>query len=294
MATYVLNSNIPSITVSLDSRHGKDIMVYNDIQKGGENSIKRFYLNPSIDPKNTALTTSRYILLSIIDSQIPFSSYLTNNANNKFRFIERDIGGGNENEYTVTIKPGNYNAYDLQDTLQSLINAAGGEFTWSITYSPTYLKYTFSVSRDDEVSTREAVMDFTASNSCHTQLGFGNDSLVVVDSANPTQSVNIADLALEHSYYVRSNLSAANFYESTNSANHLTTSTILAKIPLNREPGSILYNKQGYRILLAPRVITYIDISFTDQNGNYIDFHNVDWQMTLQFDFVELPPQQSP
>ena len=63
---------------------------------------------------------------------------------------------------------------------------------------------------------------------------------------------------------------------------------IICSIPVNVNPyGIITYkNENNFRINTFKSDLTEIILSFTDQNGNNIDFNGVQWSLVFQIDII--------
>ena len=63
----------------------------------------------------------------------------------------------------------------------------------------------------------------------------------------------------------------------------------LAILPINKASyGILLYeNNSGYKPILRTKILNGFDIQFLDDEGNLLDFNNVDWHVTLQLDITK-------
>src|SRR6185437_515210 len=85
------------------------------------------------------------VAIKILEAQIPFSWYVFNTANQNFVLNETGF-----TSQTVTIPVGNYTAYMLAPLLATALNQASGSSgsgnTWTVTYSPSIQRFTFTAS----------------------------------------------------------------------------------------------------------------------------------------------------
>jgi hypothetical protein len=200
------------------------------------------------------------VYLSVNHAEIPNSFYLVNSTNNRF-----DVNGT-----TYFIPPANYNAINFLNTIQAGILSA---FSITGTYDITQNKYTF---------TSGVAFTIDSSSTCQKFLGlekqtYAGTSITSTYPLNflPISRINFHSAALGVSNYN----SADNSFDMFLSCQNSSTSGSL-----------ILYNNYNalrYDITGLKHIST-IDIRVTDDQGNFIDFQNADWSITIRLEYVYL------
>ena len=70
-------------------------------------------------------------------------------------------------------------------------------------------------------------------------------------------------------------------------------STILARVPIDVDSGGVITVSPSdgsvHKLLIKAREITSFEIQLTDQRNRVIDLNGLDWDLSLQFDFIETP-----
>lgn len=101
-------------------------------------------------------------------------------------------------QYTATITPGYYTGATLASALQTAMNAVGSPDSFTVAYSTTTYKMTFSTSG------ASMILDFTATPNLAKQLGFVSG--VVYGPATPIVSVNTVNLVIFTEIFICSDL----------------------------------------------------------------------------------------
>lgn len=217
-----------------------------------------------------------YAEVGVVSAEIPVSFYTINETNNSFvsNLIE---GGVGDIIKTNTIPNGNYTATTLitqflatlaasysantTDPLVSLtINRSNGKLTLGWVAPAAFNQITFSTSP------------------FMTLLGYVGD--IELDPINLTRIATypLNLLGINKVYISTNNLLTYNYDSGKNGY-----SNILATIEVDAPPYSIiLYKNQTntYNILRNDDVNSFT-IELKDDVGNYIDFNNIDWNITL-------------
>ena len=90
------------------------------------------------------------------------------------------------------------------------------------------------------------------------------------------------------SLFIRTNLTTSSILDSTIGGGF---SSILARIPIDVNSGGIISisptDGAVHKLLIKVREITFFYIRLTDQKNRLIDLNGLDWDISLQFDFIE-------
>lgn len=216
---------------------------------------------------NTYKTSSKiiYSTARVIHAEIPNAFYIINEYNN---ILHTSFG-------TYNIPYGNYNANSLMTYLRSVIPS-----NISISFSNSTGKFSFS-------SSNTAISILENSN-CGILLGFTSGttySSIVVNSINTLEMPYPANLYGTKNIYIRlPQLVLDNL-------NTITKDKFtICNIPKNVSPyGVILYENTSGSYSVIKNDLKGLDTNLTiellDDQMNYIDFNNIEWSITLQFDF---------
>lgn len=97
------------------------------------------------------------------------------------------------------------------------------------------------------------------------------------------------------SLYVRTNLTQHSILDSAVGGGF---SSILARIPIDVNSGGIITVSPSdgsvHKLILKVREITSIGVRLTDQKNRLINLNGLDWDISLQFDFIEKPELKVP
>lgn len=97
------------------------------------------------------------------------------------------------------------------------------------------------------------------------------------------------------SIFVRTNLTQTSVLDSAIGGGF---STILARIPIDVDSGGVITISPSdgsvHKLLIKAREITSFEIQLTDQRNRVIDLNGLDWDISLQFDFIETPEIRIP
>lgn len=229
-------------------------VVYNN---GTFKSDVEFKFNTILKDTNDIIRAS----ISILSAQIPVSFY---NINVYTDVLKIQIG---VSVYTITLTNGNYNSTTLVAEMQIQLIAQGlTDFT--IVYSSTTGKMTIS-----------RATSFTILFSGSTILGVLGYSQTIDTVGLSLTGIN--PLNLLGSLRVRvlsTQLSTLNIDSSIKGG-----ISLLASIPIEAPPYGVIlfdnYNKSSQE--LKSLDITDIDLQLVDDNGNLINFNNIDWSITM-------------
>ena len=97
------------------------------------------------------------------------------------------------------------------------------------------------------------------------------------------------------SLFIRTNLTQTSVLDSSIGGGF---STILARVPIDVDSGGIItispIDGSVHKLLIKAREITSFEIRLTDQKNRIIDLNGLDWDISLQFDFIETPSIKVP
>ena len=217
--------------------------------------------------------------VQLLNAQIPYSFYIINYTNNQFKY---QLGSGTI--FTSTIPVGNYTGNSLITALKAALLANG--ITLTITLSSTNGTLTFS----------HASSNFTFYNVTYSilqTLGFqSNTNYTSVSNTLIAPYVlnllGIKTLQIRSSNLVMSNISSVQGGQTT----------LLSTIPVDCIPfGMMNYVDKGNHLMnIYNDSLDDLDIDIiSGEDGNYINFNNQDWCITLAFHITKsIIPIQRP
>lgn len=117
------------------------------------------------------------------------------------------------------------------------------------------------------------------------------------NQAGLTENIfSVVDMnAAIRSLYVRTNLSTSSVLDSSVGGGF---SSILARVPIDVDSGGVITISPSdgsvHKLIIKVREITIIGVRLTDQRNRVIDLNGLDWDISLQFDFIENPELKIP
>jgi hypothetical protein len=211
--------------------------------------------------------------ITLLSAQIPYSFYVVNYTNNTivFKAVE------DANYTTATIPVGNYTGNSLITVLKALF-ANPLSITVTITLSP--INGTITITRD--------VSDFqiSATSTCLEILGFEKNTTYTSTASVLTSPYPLNLLGIKVLEVRSSTLNMLN-YSSLNGG----ITTLLGTIPVSAVPfGMIDYvDKGNSKITFSNGSLDELDIEILDgETGQYINFNNQDWTMTILITITRL------
>ena len=217
-----------------------------------------------------------YVQFSIPDAVIPVSFYTINANNCTLNVLENGVATSYNFPY------GNYNANYFITEFIILLGSR-----WTITlnnfnsvFTITNSLYQFTLL---ETSTIDSIMGFSTNLSSPTT---GTFSLILTRCCNflPLPRITIRCAELANTTMVGGNGSSAD---------------VIITIPNNSRPnGQIYYQNQSQaKLLFRHHDLTRFVVSFTDDDGNFINFNGISSFFTFQFDiyrkYMPKPPRFS-
>lgn len=202
--------------------------------------------------------------ICVMNAQIPVSFYIINATNYQYKVFH------NSATYTVTLPFGNYTANSLVTTMNSLM---GPPIDLAFSFNQLNGKLTLTALSG---GTSVSVGTFSNAIDMGPVLGFINPGQ---SGTSPMTLLYPMNLLGVKKLSIKSQLLGVNSFQSgTNQSTTLTT------IPNNNAPYTMINYENLSNLnksLVKVRKIDAIDIQIEDENGNKIDFNNVDWTITL-------------
>lgn len=210
------------------------------------------------------------VLVSIDNSQIPCSFFAINSTNDELQYYY------NEFPYSVYVTHGNYSAHSLSQELIRLFTAVGSPFSMVAISSQTGRL---------TLATTSTFFIIRASSPINKILGIGSNDLVSTGfSVTCPNSVNLLGITC-----IR--IGSTRLLVNGLSSKGMSSTSILATIPVDNASASFGLLSYINMTLFAPVLnldhLGSFDIQLFDQDGNYIDFRNINWSMTLKFDLIK-------
>tara|TARA_R110002124_G_scaffold17446_1_gene72882 strand:- start:5181 stop:6128 length:948 start_codon:yes stop_codon:yes gene_type:complete len=280
-------------------------------QHSNTESSKVIHINSEDAHKNLSTTTDTYfqffmdnaiicplnqrMLVSLHSAIIPYSFYNIRSGLNDI--IPLIVGlAGSEVYHNITIPEGNYTSGSLKSTIQALIRTVSLDNTFTVTYNRTTMKFKYSIGAD---STRDGYVAFDFShspNTGHIELGFRkNEVSDRIFIATPLVSTNVVDVnGSIHGLYIRTNLTQQGSFDSHTKG----FNTILGKIPINENFGSVLFfhpSDSNHKVLIQTTEIHTLTIRLTDEKNRLVDLNGLNFSFSIKIDFTfakkEKPPE---
>ena len=233
--------------------------------------------------------------LSVAHASIPVTWYNIPSGSNTLTFKYQVKTENTPRTFTFNIPPGNYSATELASvcTWSGTLAGATSVFTLGCIYQENTNTYQFLFGLNTQLSffalTPSALALTMGFNSTQTN-SYGvpvfptfagtSGSSPFTDSNYKyftlSASDQCADLSSVRNIHINTNYKVRQFSSGTNT---------LDVIPVTQGFGSILTYTDGFSAQMYDNVISDISVSFTDDNGNPINFNGVGWSLTLRFDF---------
>ena len=234
----------------------KDVVYINSYDRlSGTSSSFTADVSQQVKPVND------YDSIVLLNASIPKSYYLVNNYSNTFQISESGYP-----TRTITLVNGNYSLTALRSALNTLIAAAGLQFTYVFSISQITGKSTFTSSGTG------CALIFGA-NSPWRILGFNKATynIPLVGSAYTVTSPNVVNLQLTNTIDIMSNV--------------VDKGILSSVIPSQSDFGAILFIERNAGLVskqLISRQFNSIQIYLLDGiTGQPIDLNGLDVQMTL-------------
>jgi hypothetical protein len=209
------------------------------------------------------------VLVSVDNAQIPCSFFAINDKNNELGYFF------NGYPFSIYISHGNYSAYSLCQELIRLFITVGTPFSVVAINSQTGRL---------TLSTTSTFFIIRASSPINKILGIGNNDLAAsgysITCPNAINLLGITSIRISSTRLLVNGLSSKG----------MSSTSILATVPVDNASASFGLLSYVNMTLFTPVLnldhLGSFDIQLFDQDGNYIDFRNIGWSMTLKFDLV--------
>jgi hypothetical protein len=264
--------------VVLDSRN------YTQLQNDTYNSKIRFDFKQSLMLPRDALN----ITCSVLSFTAPNSLYNINEYNNfiHLQYLSKTTPVVS-NDISFKIPIGNYTSKTFMTKLTALMQIYGGGV------SPTFASG-FSISIDDLTNQFTMInsiysFSFMADSTIDSVMGFlpnqTTNSLGVLGSSNQKLE---SPFTCNFNGYQNVNIHLDSFNTSNVDSFSKSRSSIVASIPIDSNDSNIFFLKQNdFAFSLKDNVIDYIIISIKDDVGNYVNWNNQNWNLSLCFSITK-------
>ena len=232
--------------------------------KTHKNAHCDFFLDKIIQPERGDIG----MLVSCIDAEIPFSFYN----------VSQSLGNTTltvNNEY-FELDDRNYNAFNVEDSFNAKFAASNSCVGISMTFGDTTNKFTFTTSNVDG---NGALVPFTINSTTMVK------ELGITDAPTPAvtsyTSAACANLSGTSSIYIESTNMLLNNVNSFGK-----TFNVLSKVLVDTSPSSfIFYQPNQPQYFMLNNTLNYVNIQLKNDDGQFINFNNVEWSLTLSIEF---------
>ena len=231
------------------------------------------------------------ILVSLNSFEFPMSFYSTDNTNNR-AFLYEGLTGipGTLIGLPQGLPMGNYTILEFMDIACASWSSPGTVYTYTYSYITNKITiiYTgpigYTIKLDNSYEPKSA----------YQQMGFPKaEELTFSPIDGPVQTLTAPNCVnmngRTQSLYLRSQLTSTSCIESSTRQ----YSNILQKIPIDACRDGILFYipgaGAGVQSLLQTKNINELSLRVTDQQNNLIDTNGIDWDCSIQFDFIKAP-----
>lgn len=217
---------------------------------------------------NTSVSNQYDMRIAIKSSEIPVSFYNINANNNRLKYSVNDIG------FDIIFDIGNYNVRQFLEHLNTKLQAQA--------HSAIQLSWDSKFNKIGMNGTQEIKL-FKTGSTCFTLLGFTEKDHTSV--GNVLTSDSLVDIRAITRIYVHCNLASEHTKDTGIGNKH----DILAVIPVTAGSfGTIIYQPMNpLKIKLSNNHFQSFKITFKDENGKFIDFNNMKWNMTIEISFTK-------
>lgn len=200
--------------------------------------------------------------VSLVNAQIPVSYYQINSTNNTIYI----------NTIPYVFPDGNYNVNSFINTWYNIVGN-----NWSVTFNSINNTFLFSYPSSSFIFYDDI------QNSIFPVIGFniGKTYTSVNNQINGLYPANFLGLN-------RINIKSSTFNFRNLDTYEKGRTTTISSIPVNASSNGLInyINITNYKSIFKNHEISSLNIDITDDNSNFIDFHNINWSMTLQIDIV--------
>ena len=280
-------NNVDSIIIHLDSRF-KTTFIENDANGYPLTTNYTYTLVEGLPiPDNKICEVSLYT------ATIPYSFYNIRPGVNDTFTVRAYIFAQSHVDETFTIPPGNYSANGLRSIFTTLQKAGQtpqiADMDFAITYKRETMAFNFEM---DKEITHLTGVSVTFDN-CAAMYGLRHNAHEYAFTTVGTNHSLLSEICVDisdsiHGLYIRQNLAT----KSTLDNEAGTFSNILTRIPINTNPGGIIFSSPAnstHRAITDLHAIQTIGVKLTDDNNRSIDLNGLHWQMSLLITLIDRP-----
>lgn len=200
-----------------------------------------------------------YYTVGIIHAEIPYSFYVVNKTNNLLSLSTNNLSS----PINISIPYGNYNANSLMKEINQLVPT-----NMTLSFDTTNGKMKLSYNQSFSILSSTTMYKLLGLEKNKTYTSFNN----AIQFPYPMNVLGTKNL------YIKSNINLSNYNLVTK--DYVTISCI----PVNVEPyGIILYNNYSNSShIVKNRTLDHLTIQICDDENNFVDFNNVDWNITIE------------
>jgi hypothetical protein len=204
-----------------------------------------------------------YVECGCGNAEIPASFYNVDITNNIFNYRV------NATNFSIIVPPGNYNYTSLVTQMQTLFTLNGHTFTFALNRNSNIVTMTL---------TTGGTWNSIDPSSIYYILGFAQNTTYNI-VANTITFPGLFDLLGIKKLKIYSTNISVDSVDSVGNA----TNNLLCTISVNQPGFNLLIysNVDGLYSHIRNKYISTIDITIKDENGNFVNFNNVGWTLTL-------------
>ena len=219
-------------------------------------------------------------------------------VNSKLHYFESDTGGSSQN-VTIEVPEGQYTNSQLAAQLQTLMNAAAiSGRTYSVPYNPVTQRITFLCTGGNFSIYDDATLKKLGKRDPSS--GFFNFTNITPNPQSLQQLLNLPPETTPSNTLQTGVVAVARILEAYIRSPTLGDGTLdsggkrdsLARVIIDKDFGEIVTSRGGTEVAdymnVSNRVLRHLEFTVTDQYGNLLNLHGIDWSMELAFNFGPL------
>lgn len=224
---------------------------------------------------------------------IPSTVYNVRSGKNVITYTFATSAGLIGTNTSITIPPGIYSATALATQMQTLLTGDGS--SWTVTYSPVTMKFTF-VLTDSAATSASFSFNFGGGlgNYPYKETGFYLSTRTATAGSGGTASLT-SDIIPQLTYpeYLYLNITPFPARQEFKTGNNgLLISNPQFLFPMYQAQGSLIFNsfdvykEQRLCFYGESNIVGRLHFQFTDYEGNVVSFNGADWCVDLEFVFT--------
>jgi hypothetical protein len=228
---------------------------------GQSKSNIEFFFNEALEFDNHILESK----ISVVNAQFPCSFYLINSTNNQINITISGI------TTTFNFPYGNYNINTFITQWNTTVGT-GWILSFNNITNTFNFRYTSNfIFSDSNINSIFYIIGFQSGN-------FYNSSSLLLTSSC---CVNFGGIQ-------RLNIKSSSFYVNNMDSKLNNVGKIICSVPVSSsQNGYIFYeNYTNYKSIFTNKNIGSINLEITDENNNYVNFNNLDFNITFQIDLL--------